>query len=91
MNDSNSTFTFPKRQYLHRQLDEMLRLWHRRSGQGTFSFTVNNRDPNLQFGIQLDFRDVSTLLHTVYNIVVSGNILATLSDHLNKQLYPNYM
>ena len=61
MNNSstNSSFTFPKRNYLHSKLDEILRLWHRGSGQGSFSFAINDGEPSFQFAINLDFEDVS--------------------------------
>ena len=51
-------FTFPKREFLHSKLDEVLRLWHRRSGQGTFYFTINDGTPSFQCGISLDFEDL---------------------------------
>ena len=61
MNNSstNSSFTFPKRNYLHSKLDEILRLWHRGSGQGSFFFSINDGEPSFQFAINLDFEDVS--------------------------------
>ena len=59
MSNSTTTFSFPKRDYLHAKLDEILRLWHRGSGQGSFSFNVSDGDPNFQFGIQLDLEDGS--------------------------------
>ena len=61
MNNSstNSPFTFPKRNFLHSKLDEILRLWHRGSGQGSFFFSINDGEPSLQFAINLDFEDVS--------------------------------
>ena len=56
---SNSSFSFIKRSFLHSKLDEVLRLWHRGSGQGSFVFTINDGEPNFQFAINLDFEDVS--------------------------------
>ena len=58
MDEYSSSFTFPRREFLHRQLDEVIRLWHRGSGQGTFFFSVNEGNPNLQYGIQLDFTEI---------------------------------
>ena len=52
-----SSFSLDKRNFLHKQLDEIIRLWARASGQGSFSFTVNDGTPELQFGIQLGFED----------------------------------
>ena len=56
---SNSSFSFIKRSFLHSKLDEVLRLWHRGSGQGSFVFAINDGEPNFQFAINLDFEDVS--------------------------------
>ena len=55
MDDNASSFTFQKREFLHKQLDDILRLWYRASGQGTFFFSVSEGNPNFQYGIQLDF------------------------------------
>ena len=52
-----STFSLDKRNFLHRQLDEVIRLWVRGSGQGSFSLTINDGTPKLQFGIRLGFED----------------------------------
>ena len=60
MANSTTTFSFPKRDYLvHAKLDEILRLWHRGSGQGSFSFNISDGNPNFQFGLQLDLEDGS--------------------------------
>ena len=56
---TTTNFSYPKREFLHSKLDEVLRLWHRGSGQGTFHFTVNDGTPNFQSGISLDFEDFS--------------------------------
>ena len=56
---TNSPFTVPKRNFLHSKLDEVLRLWHRGSGQGSFSFAIHDGEPSFQFAINLDFQDVS--------------------------------
>ena len=54
-----TTFSFTKRDFLHSKLDEVLRLWHRGSGQGSFTFNINDGDPTFQFGLHLDFEDGS--------------------------------
>ena len=59
MTNSNTTFSLPKRDFLHSKLDEIIRLWHRGSGQGTFFFSVSDGNTNFQSGIQLDFDQVS--------------------------------
>jgi hypothetical protein len=59
---TNTTFTFHKRNFLHSKLDEVILLWHRAFGQGSFSFSVSEEgNTDFQFGIQLDFDDVSEL------------------------------
>ena len=52
-----STFTQDKRKFLHKQLDEVILLWARGTGQGSFTFTVNEGTPELQLGIQLGLED----------------------------------
>ena len=57
---SSSLFSLPKREFLHQQkLDELLRVWARASGQGSFYLTVADGSPDFQFAIQLDFDDAS--------------------------------
>ena len=56
---TKSSFSFLKRNFLHNKLDEVLRLWHRGSGQGSFFFAINDGEPSFQFAINLDFEDVS--------------------------------
>ena len=45
----NSTLSQDKVLSLHQKLDDVLHLWARKSGSGSFHFTVNNGLPNLQF------------------------------------------
>ena len=56
---TNSSFSFPKRNFLHAKLDEAIHLWHSGSGQGSFLFAINDGEPSFQFAINLDFEDVS--------------------------------
>ena len=44
-------------EFLHRQLDEVIAIWARGSGQGKFQLTVAEGVPDLQFGIHLNFQD----------------------------------
>ena len=57
MTESSSNFTFEKRKFLLTKLDEIIKLWARGYGQGSFYFTVNDGDPNLQFGLHVDLED----------------------------------
>ena len=56
---SSSIFSLSKRDFLHQKLDELLRVWARASGQGSFYLTVADGFPDFQFAIYLDFDDVS--------------------------------
>ena len=51
---ASSTFSFAKREFLLSKLDEIIKLWARGIGQGSFYFTVNDGNPNLQFGLHVD-------------------------------------
>ena len=53
----SNTFHQLKREFLHRQLDEVIAIWARGSGQGKFKLSVDEGIPDLQFGIQLNFQD----------------------------------
>ena len=48
-----SIFSQDKILFLHQKLDDVLHLWARKSGSGSFHFTVNNGLPNLQFVLDL--------------------------------------
>ena len=52
-----SIFSQDKRNFIHKQLDEVIFLWARGTGQGTFVFTINDGIPELQLGIQLGLED----------------------------------
>ena len=52
-----SSFSFPKREFLHSKLDEVIKLWARGFGQGSFYFTVNDGTPTLQCGLLLELED----------------------------------
>ena len=54
---ASSTFSFAKREFLLSKLDEIIKLWARGIGQGSFYFTVNDGNPNLQFGLHVDLED----------------------------------
>ena len=54
---ASSSFTFEKRVFLLSKLDEIIKLWARGSGQGSFYFTVNDGIPNLQLGLLIDLED----------------------------------
>ena len=64
MTNSSSIFSLPKRDFLHSKLDDIINLWARRSGQGTFYLSVIDGVPNFQCGLQLDFSDVSVPEHS---------------------------
>jgi hypothetical protein len=56
---SSNTFTMAKRQYLHSKLDEILRVWDRGTGVGSFIFIVKNGIPDFEFCTKLNFTNVS--------------------------------
>ena len=56
MSNSN-TFHQLKREFLHRQLDEVIAIWARGSGQGKFQLKVAEGVPDFQFRFQLNFQD----------------------------------
>ena len=64
MANSSATFSLPKRDFLHSKLEEIIRLWARGSGQGTFYLSVIDGVPDFQCGIHLDFSDVSVPEHS---------------------------
>ena len=41
------------------KLDEVIKIWASGSGQGSFSFSVDNGTPSLKYGLQLGMQDVS--------------------------------
>jgi hypothetical protein len=51
------SFSNDKRNYLHEKLDEILRLWYRKAGQGYFNLVVNDGKPEFQYGVHLDMCD----------------------------------
>ena len=55
----SSTFTMDKRQFLHCKLDEILRMWDRRTGKGSFIFILKDGTPDFEFCSKLDLSDVS--------------------------------
>ena len=57
MTSTTTSFTFPKREFLHSKLDEVIQLWARGFGQGSFYFSVNDGTPSLQCGLQLELED----------------------------------
>ena len=52
-----STFSLNKRLFLLSKLDEVIQLWARGVGQGSFYFTVNDGIPNLQTGLLVGLED----------------------------------
>ena len=48
------SFSNDKRNYLHSKLDEVIRLWFRKTGQGYFNLVVNDGEPEFQHGVYLD-------------------------------------
>jgi len=56
MSNSN-TFHQLKREFLHRQLDEVIAIWARGTGQGKFKLKVAEGVPYFQFRFQLNFQD----------------------------------
>ena len=52
-----SIFSQDKRDFLHKKLDEVILLWARGSGLGSFVFTTSDGTPELQLGIQLGLED----------------------------------
>ena len=61
MTAKRTSFSFIKRNFLHSKLDELIHLWHRASGQGSFLFSVDSDgQTNFQFGIQLEFEEDKT-------------------------------
>ena len=59
MTNTSTSFSLQKRGFLHTKLDEILRVWDRGLGKGSFFFSINNGLPDFQFGLQLDLLDVS--------------------------------
>ena len=57
MTNPLATFTNLKRNFLHHKLDDIIHLWARGSGQGTFFLSVSDGVPNFQCGLNLDFLD----------------------------------
>ena len=55
----SSTFTFPKRDFLHAKLDEVLKIWLRGSGKACFMLSLEDGTPNFQHWIQLSLEDDS--------------------------------
>ena len=60
---SQSNFSHQKRVFLLNKLDEVIKLWASGSGQGSFSFSVDNGTPNLKYGLQLGMLDVVVPTH----------------------------
>ena len=58
-------------EFLHRQLDEVIAIWARGSGQGKFQLKVAEGVPDLQFGIQLNF--YINLITTLIYILTTQN------------------
>ena len=48
-----------KRQFLHSNLDEILSVWDRGSGKGSFIFIIQDGTPDFDFCTKLDFENVS--------------------------------
>ena len=58
MKDSSSTsFSFPKRDFLHSKLDEIIRLWHRGVGRGSFFLSISDGTPTFEHGLRLGLED----------------------------------
>ena len=57
MTNPLASFTQLKRNFLHHKLDDIIHLWARGSGQGTFFLSVSDGVPNFQCGLNLDFLD----------------------------------
>ena len=62
MSNSN-TFHQLKREFLHRQLDEVIAIWARGTGQGKFKLKVAEGVPYFQFRFQLNFQNVHKSHH----------------------------
>jgi hypothetical protein len=58
MSNNTPSFTHKKRIFLLNKLDEVIKIWASGSGQGSFSFTVENGTSSLQYGLQLEMQDV---------------------------------
>ena len=56
---SPTSCTLDKRQFLHSKLDEILHVWARGSGQGSFIFIIKDGSPDFEFCSKIDFTDVS--------------------------------
>ena len=52
-------FSLPKRQFLHQKLDEIIRVWQRGSGKGSFILVINDGRPDFEFCTKLDFSETS--------------------------------
>ena len=60
---SPSNLSHQKRVFLLNKLDEVIKLWASGSGQGSFSFSVDNGTPSLKYGLQLGMLDVVVPTH----------------------------
>ena len=58
MVNSARNFSHQKRIFLLNKLDEVIRIWASDTGSGSFSFSVKDGVPCLQFGVQLEMQDV---------------------------------
>ena len=74
MSNSN-TFHQLKMEFLHRQLDEVIAIWARGTGQGKFKLKVAEGVPYFQFRFQLNFQDAlyTNLITTLINILTTQN------------------
>jgi len=59
-----SSFSFEKRHFLLSKLDEIIQLWDRGFGHGSFYFAVNDGVPYLQTGLELELEDDHHLPHS---------------------------
>ena len=75
MSNSN-TFHQLKREFLHRQLDEVIAIWARGSGQGKFQLKVAEGVPDFQF-IDSNWTSrmplYTNLITTLINILTTKN------------------
>ena len=65
-------------EFLHRQLDEVIAIWARGSGQGKFQLTFAEGIPDLQFRMPL----YTNLITTLINILTTQNNGLDLPGHL---------
>ena len=87
---TNTTFTFNNLNFLHSKLDKVIQLWHRASGKGTFLFSESDDGKtDFQFGIQLDFEEVSGTedshlysSNTIISVVLLGDVGIDKPDRL---------